>query len=84
MSRFINRKVSQTPVRSPSPDIANSNIIVRTASPINEAISSMRAAKSSKHPIGRGFMNTDDYDLYIKELEEKIQLLKNENEYLKS
>lgn len=37
----------------------------------------MRAAKSSKYPIGRGFMNTDDYDIYIKELEEKIHLLKN-------
>lgn len=84
MSRFINRKVSKTPVRSPSPDIASSNIIVRTASPINEAISALRTAKSSKHPMGRGFMNTDEYDLYIKELEERIQLLKNENEYLKS
>lgn len=84
MSRLVNRKVSRTPVRSPSPDIANSNIIVRTASPINEAISALRTAKSSRSPLGRSFMNTDDYDLYIKELEERIRLLNSENDYLKA
>lgn len=65
MSRIISKKVNRTPVRSPSPDLANKNIIVRTASPLSDALSKLRMSKSSKIPLGRGFSNTEEYESYI-------------------
>ena len=38
----IGGKINRAPVRSPSPDIANRNIITRTHSPITEALSKSR------------------------------------------
>ena len=37
MSRIINRKVNREPMRSPSPDTANKNIIASTTNPLNDA-----------------------------------------------
>jgi hypothetical protein len=68
MSRFIAKNINKTPVRSPSPDIVNRNIIGRTASPINEAMTKLRISKSSKSPLGRGFLNNEEYEAYIKGL----------------
>ena len=53
----INTKINRIPVRSPSPDIANRNIISRTHSPIEQALTKSRHDKSSKLPIGLGFPN---------------------------
>ena len=54
MSR-IGTKINRTPVRSPSPDIANRNIISRTHSPIQEALNKSRRENSNKLPIGQSF-----------------------------
>jgi hypothetical protein len=59
MSRILSKKVNRTPVRSPSPDIVNKNIITRTASPLTEAMSKLRMSKSSTSPLGRGFANNE-------------------------
>lgn len=82
MSRILSKKVNRTPVRSPSPDYATKNIIVRTASPLTEALSKLRMSKSSKSPLGRGFSNTQEYENYINNLQERLRLLTKENQTL--
>jgi hypothetical protein len=47
MSRIINRKISRQPVRSPSPDIANKNIIASTLNPIDDPLVRGRLNNSS-------------------------------------
>lgn len=58
MSRLIN-KINKMPVRSPSPDIANRNSIIRTSSPINEALTKSRLHRASKSPSGKTFFDNE-------------------------
>lgn len=59
MSKIPSKKINRTPLRSPSPDNVHKNINQRTASPINEALSNRRMAKSPKTLSGRSFMNNE-------------------------
>lgn len=78
----LGRKLNKTPIRSPSPDIANRHVIGRTPSPINDAINKSRKNLSNKIPLGKSFMNNGEYEASIDDLEYQNKLLSNENQIL--
>lgn len=59
MSRILSKKMNKTPARSPSPDLAHRNVIVRTASPLSGALEKLRMSKTSTGPLGRGFSTNE-------------------------
>ena len=78
MRSLVNRKINQEPVRSPSPDIANRNIIFHTTAPEVKAILSKSRTKMPE-PSKFSFNNSnEDVSNRLSELQESYSRLEAE------
>ncbi len=69
------RKITREPIRSPSPDIANKNIIANTKAPVAEILKKSRVSSYSNAALMQGVNSIEDLQRAVIDWEEKYRII---------